>query len=135
MSKSDFWDDLKILIHPVCNKVKWFSGNSIACIECKIASHIDEEKYKINELINVIIEKISRCDPFFMLLSATGSHNLQNLLWFATFCDFRAKHKTPRNHHETGRFLSKQGNNDKSTFHLPQQYLSFLMKTALSMYS
>lgn len=36
-----------------------------------IASHIDEAKNEINELIEAIIEKIRKCDPLFLLLSAT----------------------------------------------------------------
>lgn len=36
-----------------------------------IASHIEEAKDEINELINAIVEKIHRCDPLFLLLSAT----------------------------------------------------------------
>lgn len=36
-----------------------------------IASHIEEAKDEINELVNAIVEKIHRCDPLFLLLSAT----------------------------------------------------------------
>lgn len=36
-----------------------------------IASHIDEAKCEINVLIKNIVEKISKCDPLFLLLSAT----------------------------------------------------------------
>lgn len=36
-----------------------------------IASHIEEARDEINELINTIVAKIHRCDPVFLLLSAT----------------------------------------------------------------
>ena len=36
-----------------------------------LASHMEEAKDEINELINTIVEKIHRCDPLFLLLSAT----------------------------------------------------------------
>ena len=40
-----------------------------------IASHIDEAKCEINVLINNIVEKISKCDPLFLLLSAQMPHH------------------------------------------------------------
>lgn len=36
-----------------------------------IATHIEEAKDEINRLINAIVEKIRKCDPLFLLLSAT----------------------------------------------------------------
>lgn len=70
----EFYSNGKIELGRIGNFISMknkYTAEEIKVRNKLIASHADEAKKEINELVKIIVAKISKCDPLFLLLSAT----------------------------------------------------------------